>query len=151
MMNDMGSLFRTVAVAFGILCLVGTSCTKEEINPYLDSIWKGQYPVQTLNGTTGEMEDHIGTITLEFVDGGRSCRIFTGIAGMIGMNMHKYDARWTGKGQVSLYDKSGEQSIVVYSGVISDSGTEMVLQALNCDSVAATYKLLRDKNCWAYN
>ena len=41
----------------------------------------------------------------------------------------------------ALYRTSGHQSLLEYSGTIT--GDKMTLQALNCDSVAATYELSR--------
>ena len=139
----MKTMFRTLAAAFGILCLVFTSCTREEVNPYSNSVWVGEYPVETINGTTGQTEDHTGTIMLQFIDGGNRCRVFTSIAGLIATNMVSYDARWTSGSQVALFSSAGDQSILVYSGTVSEG--IMTLQALNCDSVAASYSLTRMK------
>ena len=60
---------------------------------------------------------------------------------MIGTNCRKFEARWSGKDSFALYRTSGHQSLLEYSGTIT--GDKMTLQALNCDSVAATYELSR--------
>ena len=60
---------------------------------------------------------------------------------MYGMNCRKYEARWSEKDCFSLYRSSGGQSLLEFSGTIT--GDKMTLQALNCDSIAATYELSR--------
>ena len=59
----------TVALA-GMMCLALVSCSKESLNAYSDYVWCGEYPVQTINGTAGEMEDHTGTVMLQFLHSG---------------------------------------------------------------------------------
>lgn len=125
----------------GIVCLTLVSCSKERLNIYSDSAWAGEYPVQTENGTTGELEDHIGTIILYFRHGGEACTLETGIVGLYAANRIKYEARWSGETQFALYSSSGGQSLLCYSGRISNG--ILTLQALNCDGVAATYELTR--------
>ena len=117
------------------------TCTKVETAPYADYVWTGEYPVKIQNGTTGEMEDHTGVIMLQFLNGGIECIVETGISGMISCNRSKFEARWSGKDSFALYRSSGHQSLLEYSGTIT--GEKMTLQALNCDSVAATYELSR--------
>ena len=132
---------RFAAIIAGIVCLTLVSCSKERLNIYSDSAWAGEYPVQTENGTTEELEDHTGYIMLQFLNNGIECTIYTGISGMIGTNCRKFEARWSGKDSFALYRSSGHQSLLEYSGTIT--GDKMTLQALNCDSVAATYELSR--------
>ena len=132
---------RFAAIIAGIVCLTLVSCSKGRLNIYSDSAWAGEYPVQTENGTTGELEDHTGYIMLQFLNNGIECTIYTGISGMIGTNCRKFEARWSGKDSFALYRTSAHQSLLEYSGTIT--GDKMTLQALNCDSVAATYELSR--------
>ncbi len=132
---------RVVFAAFGFLCMTIAACSKVETDPYSDYAWTGEYPVKTQNGTTGEMEDHTGVIMLQFMNNGIECIIYTGISGMIGTNCRKFEARWSGKDRFALYRSSGGQSLLEFSGTIT--GEKMTLQALNCDSVAATYELSR--------
>ena len=117
---------KVVLAVLGILCLMCVACTKEITDPYSDYVWTGEYPIKTQNGTTGELEDHIGVIMLQFVNSGIECIVDTGIAGMIGMNRIKFEARWSGKDRFALYRVE-----------------KMTLKALNCDSIAATYELSR--------
>lgn len=140
-MMGMKAIDRIAIVAFGFLCMTIAACTKVETNPYSDYAWTGEYPVKTQNGTTGEMEDHTGVIMLQFLNNGIECIIYTGISGMIGTNCRKFEARWSGNDSFALYRTSGHQSLLEYSGTIT--GEKMTLQALNCDSVAATYELSR--------
>ena len=128
----------TVALA-SMMCLALVSCSKESLNAYSDYVWCGEYPVQTINGTAGEMEDHTGTVMLQFLHSGNECIIDTGMAGLIAANRRKFEVRWYGKDSFALYSYSGHQSLHEYSGTIKSE--TMDLQALNCDGIAATYKL----------
>lgn len=130
---------KLTEICLGALCLVSISCSKEEINPYSESIWSGTYPVQTINNTTEEIEDHNAVIILTFRDNGDKCNLMHGIEGMFGMNSINYEVRWSASNQFGLYNTAAGQSILCYSGTIS--GEKMALKALNCDSVAATYEL----------
>ena len=132
----MKAINRVVFAALGFLCLAFAACTKVETDSYSDYAWTGEYPIKTQNGTTGEMEDHTGVIMLQFLNNGIECTIYT-----IGTNCRKFEARWSGKDSFALYRTSGHQSLLEYSGTIT--GDKMTLQALNCDSVAATYELSR--------
>ena len=140
-MMDMKAIDRIAIVAFGFLCMTIAACTKVETDSYSDYAWTGEYPIKMQNGTTGEMEDHTGVIMLQFLNNGIECIIYTGISGMIGTNCRKFEARWSGKDHFALYRSSGGQSLLELSGTIT--GEKMTLQALNCDSVAATYELSR--------
>ena len=140
-MMDMKAIERVVFAALGFLCLAFVACTKVEKDPYSDYAWTGEYPIKTQNGTTGEMEDHTGVIMLQFLNNGIECIVDTGISGMISTNRRKFEVRWSGKDSFALYRTSGHQSLLEYSGTIT--GDKMTLQALNCDSVAATYELSR--------
>ena len=130
---------KLTTICLGALFLVCVSCSKEGINPYSGSIWSGTYPVQTINNTSKETEDHNAVIILSFRDGGDKCNIQHGIEGMYGMTSVIYEARWSASNQFGLYSTAAGQSILCYSGTIS--GDKMALQALNCDRVAATYEL----------
>ena len=132
---------KDVLAVLGILCLMCVACTKVITDPYSDYVWTGEYPIKTQNGTTGELEDHIGVIMLQFVNCGIECIVDTGIAGMIGMNRIKFETRWSGKDRFALYRSSGGQSLLEFMGTISEE--KMTLKALNCDSIAATYELSR--------
>ena len=131
----------TVIVAIAALCLISPSCAKENLNQFSESIWTGWYPIQTLNGTTLETEDHIGSISLVFSNDGNECVVYTGIAGMIGMSRVNYNADWPNRNQFTLLSTAGDQTIISYSGIIT--GDSLNLLALNCDSVATTYNLFR--------
>ena len=140
-LKDMKTIERIAVAITSVIILTLVSCSKESQNVYSNSAWSGEYPIQTVNGTTGELENHTGVIMLQFLNNGIECTIYTGISGMIGTNCRKFEARWSGKDSFALYRTSGHQSLLEYSGTIT--GDKMTLQALNCDSVAATYELSR--------
>ena len=137
----MKTIERIAVAITSVIILTLVSCSKENQKVYSNSAWSGEYPIQTENGTTGELENHTGVIMLQFLNNGIECTIYTGISGMIGTNYRKFEARWSGKDSFALYRTSGHQSLLEYSGTIT--GDKMTLQALNCDSVAATYELSR--------
>ena len=140
----MKTIDRLTAALAGVMCLTLVSCSKESRDAYSDYVWCGEFPVQTENGTTGEREDHTGTIItimLQFRHGGNECILDTGIAGLFAVNRRKFEVRWSGKDHFALYSYSGHQSLHEYSGTIKSETID--LQALNCDSVAATYELSR--------
>ena len=135
----------SVVAIIGFLCMVCVSCSRESQNDYSDSVWTGEYPVKTENGTTGELEDHTAVIMLYFQSGGADCIVETGIAGLFAVNRVKYSARWSAGNRFTLYLSAGNQSIICYSGTI-DEGT-MTLKALDCDGVTATY-ILYSAGCY---
>ena len=118
----MKAIEKLFVAAVSVLCLACVSCSQKEdiTNEYAPSWWRGEYAVQIENATTETLEDHTGVS--EFV---RS----------------EYEVRWFSGNQFAFYSSAGDQSLLCYSGTIS--GTKMTLKALNCDSVAATYKLSR--------
>ena len=140
-MKDMKTIERIAVAITSVIILTLVSCSKESRNVYFHSAWSGEYPIQTVNGTTGELEDHTGVMTLYFQHEGLDCIVETAIEGLYAANRIKYEARWSGENQFALYSSSGGQSLLCYSGTIS-SGV-LTLQVLNCDGVAATYELTR--------
>lgn len=139
--KDMKTIGRSLFAAIGALCFLCVSCSKQEVNPYSESIWVGRYPIQTVNGTTGETVDLPGEIILTFQKDGDQCGISFGIEGMYGVTARNYEVHWSDNTHFTLYSAAGEQALVCYSGVISRD--RMSLQSYNCDSVAATYELSR--------
>ena len=139
--KDMKAIDKIAVAAVSVLCLTFVACTKEETDPYSNYVWTGEFPIETQNGTTGEMEEHTGVIMLQFLNSGNECIVDIGIAGLFGMNRMKFEARWSGKESFALYRSSGGQSLLEYTGIIS--GDKMKLEVLNCDSVAACYNLSR--------
>lgn len=135
----MKTIVNVFAAALGALCLTGVSCNKPEEANYSDSYWGGEYPLQMQNGTTGELEEHTGTIVLEFTRSGNGCIVETGVVGLYAVNRVSFEARWSDSASFALYRHAGGQSLLEYSGTIKRD--QMLLEALNCDSVAATYAL----------
>ncbi len=140
-MCEMKVEMKHMAVAALAALLLVCACTKFKENPYATSIWSGEFPTQTQNGTTGELEDQTGVICLYFRKDAEECIVETGIAGLFAVNRKTYQARWSNQVTFTLYESAEGQSLDCYSGGIS--GSTLTLQALNCDGVAATYKLYR--------
>ena len=132
---------KTYLRLIGILALVlalAVSCTKQN-DTYEDTLWCGAYPAQTLNGTTGELEDQTAVILLQFHSGGQACSVFHGYVGLLGMSHVKYDVIWSSDASFSLSRSAGGQTIISYSGTIG--GNTMSLDAYNCDGIADSFVL----------
>ena len=129
----MKAIDRIVVAAVSVLSLTCVSCAqKEEItNEYAPSWWRGEYTVG----------NHTAIMELDFLEDGKEGWIITGIPGVSEFVREEYEVRWSSGNQFAFYKSAGGQSLLCYSGTIF--GSEMTLQALNCDSVAATYKLTR--------
>ena len=135
--------FHRIIVLIAFAGILTVSCTKTGTNIFDGTIWSGKYPAQTQNGTTGELEDQTGVIVLEFHDDGLVCYVSHGLAGLISMNRTKYDVNWTSLYSFSLSQTQADQTIVSYSGQIK--GNAMSLDAYNCDGIAKTYSLFRQR------
>ncbi len=134
---------KIVAAAVSVLCMTCASCTQKDdiIKEYAPSWWRGEYAVQIENATSGALEDYTALMELDFLEDGKEGWVITGIPGVSEFVRSEYAVRWSSGNQFAFYSSAGDQSLLCYSGTIS--GTEMTLKALNCDSVAATYKLSR--------
>lgn len=135
---------RIVFAAVGALCILCAACSKEEPDPYArvaDTRWVGTYAVRTENGTTGELEDHTGTMVLQFSQDGKSCIVETGIEGLYASNRKTLHVGWSDGARFTLSEASECYAMIYYSGAVR--GDKMALQALSCDGVAANYELSR--------
>jgi len=137
----MKAIEKLFVAAVSVLCLAFVSCSQKEdvTNEYTPSRWMGEYPIQIASATAGTLEDHTALMELYFLDNGKEGWIIIG--GPYVSARSEYEVRWSSGNQFAFYSSAGDQSLLCYSGTIS--GTEMTLKALNCDSVAATYKLSR--------
>lgn len=122
-----------------LICVVSSSCTKEESSAYESAIWSGTYPAQMLNNDTKEMEDHTGCITLQFCHSGLECIVDTGIVGMLATNRTIYEVNWYSKENFTLFKTQGGQTIQYYSGIIK--GDKMSFEFLSCYKVERTIEL----------
>lgn len=114
-----------------LLALFAVSCSKEQ--NLGDSVWTCEYPIQTQNGTTKELEDHTATMSIAFSSDITTAQLMTSIAGMYAANMRICDVEWRNKNKTSFYltvltDSSNGYN---YSGSIS--GKTMHLKDLKAD------------------
>ena len=97
-----------------LLCIALSSCTKEDVpSAYDQTIWSGSYPVQMLNNTTREWEDHTACISLQFTNSAQECKVLTGIAGLLAANMNKYSVDWISDDSFSLYETNDDQKNII--------------------------------------
>jgi hypothetical protein len=136
---------KLLVATIGLLCLICTSCTKENLPINEDSLWYGEYESRIMNETTGVVEDHTAWISLNFyhADGdlvaGYYCKVATGFIGLMHGSQQTFEARWTGKDSFDLYPITGEQILKRYSGSVNRN--KMTLHTYSGGAIEATYSL----------
>ncbi|MCQ2161516.1 MAG: hypothetical protein MJY97_10610 [Bacteroidales bacterium] len=131
-------LFAIIGIALS--CALFTSCAKEESSSKYESVlWIGNYPTQTQNNDTKEMEEHTACISLQFARSGLECIVERGIVGMYSINRIIYEVKWYSKNTFTLCETQGGQTIQYYSGTIK--GNKMSFEFLSCDKVERTIEL----------
>ena len=133
---------RNLAIAtLGALCLLGSSCSLDAPQQALPPRWVGEFPVEMINGSTGETEEHTMVMAVYFWRAGMECYIETGIAGLLGANRHIYETRWNDDKDFSLYERWGDSARGPrYLGSLG--GDRMTLKKLDdAGEVADTYEL----------
>ena len=125
--------------ALAFIGALAVSCTEfdESYKFYEGTMWSGEYEIVDGN----QLHSNVGMIEMFFGTGNNQCSVVFGYKGScIIFEAEWYEVRWSRKNRFSLYSTSGDQTLLCFSGTISDD--KMKLQALNCDSVAATYELV---------
>ena len=133
---------RTFLRLFFLMAILAVSCTKQEVN-YGGTTWVGEYPTQTQNGTTGELEDQTAYIDLSFQEDAKVCSFYSGLKGLLAVNKINYDVNWSSSNSFSLSQSAGGQTIVSYAGEIF--GDRMFLYFVSCDKVERTVVLQQYK------
>ena len=127
---------RQWMVVMAFVGMVATSCSKTA-DMYEGTLWYGEYPAVTLNGTTGELEDQTAIIVLDFLEKGQECSMMSGYAGLYAMNRETYDVRWQNRDTFYLVPKEELHTFMPtflpYTGVIS--GEVMRLDQYNSDGL----------------
>ena len=146
-MSCMRTLSRIISVvAVGLLCLMGSSCAKEETkeNPILHD-WCGYYV--TLYKV--DPDEYALLLRLRFYNDGNNCwlhysshRYVDGKTSLVDYEPIHYDVLWLRRDHFALYSTAGDQSLLVYSGQFV--GDKLWLQAMNCDGASDSYVLFRD-------
>lgn len=133
---------RNLAIAtLGALCLLGSSCSLDAPQQALPPRWVGEFPVEMINGSTGETEEHTMVMAVYFWRSNMECYVETGIAGMYGSNRHIYEARWDNDKDFALYERWGDSAQGPrYLGTLD--GDKMTLKKLDDEGeVVCTYEL----------
>ena len=126
--------------ALAFIGALAASCTDFDDSGelYGGTMWSGEYVIVEVDGN--QLYSHVGKIEMFFVPGDNQCSVAFGYKGSCVITAECYEVRWLSRNRFSLYSSSGDQTLLCFSGTIS--GDKMKLQALNCDSVAATYELV---------
>lgn len=133
---------RRLAIAtLGALCLLSSSCSLDAPQQAQPPVYYGEFPVEMINNTTGETEEHTMVMAVYFWRAGMECYIETGIAGLLGANRHIYEARWDSDKDFSLFERWGDSARGPrYLGSLD--GDRMTLKKLDdAGEVADTYEL----------
>ncbi len=133
---------RRLAIAtLGALCLLSSSCSLDAPQTVQPPVYYGEFPVEMINGTTGETEAHTMVMAVYFWRANMECYVETGIAGMFGTNRIIYEARWDNGKDFSLFERWGDASRGPrYTGSVD--GSKMILTKMDdAGEVVATYEL----------
>lgn len=133
---------RSFAIAtLGALCLLSSSCSLDVPQATEPPVYVGEFPVEMINGSTGETEEHTMVMVAYFWRANMECYIETGIVGMIGANRLIYEARWDSRNDFSLYERWGDASRTPrYIGSVDVN--KMVLKKMDdAGEVEKTYEL----------
>lgn len=140
---------KLLVATIGIFCLMCSSCQKEELPIYEDSLWYGEYKSRIMNETTGVVEDHTAYISLHFYHhagdlvAGYYGTVHTGFVGLMHGREQNFEARWDDKDSFDLYRRTGEQIVKEYSGTVNQN--KMTLHAYIGGAIDATYSLTRSE------
>ncbi len=133
---------RRLAIAtLGALCLLSSSCSLEAPQQTQPPVYYGEFPVEMINNTTGETEEHTMVMVAYFWRSNMECYVETGIAGMYGANRHIYEARWDNDKDFALYERWGDSAQGPrYLGTLD--GDKMTLTKMDdAGEVVGTYVL----------
>ena len=136
---------KTFLRLFLLIAILAVSCTKQEVSyvSYDGTTWMGEYPTQTENGTTGELEEQTACIELIFQENAKVCSFYSGLKGLLAVNKINYDVNWSSSNSFSLSPSAGWRTIVSYAGEIY--GDRMFLYFVSCDKVERTVVLQQYK------
>ena len=136
---------KIVVAALGILCLICTSCTKEELEQFSYTDWEGNLTVKVKGGSS--YVNMTATIGLYFSDDLAFCQIRTTCGSWFqsgGYGRIYYEVRWTSDDSFDLYPQYAEQKKKAFTATISNKRI-MTLTSLQGESTGTTYKLYRVK------
>lgn len=91
------------------------------------SSWYGEQTVQTKNNDTGEWEEQLSSIMVEFTHGDTQCRVMRSLKGLYSTSASTYPVAWKIKGKsFVLYDNSIMDDNTIWEGKIESNSMTLM-------------------------
>ena len=111
---------RIITILAAIVCLC--SCEKQEQSHWLHNLWNGEYDITMTNNDTGEMEPHVGVISLEFSDDRSECVVQGGVKDLLAITRKTYKAYLNETEKIFVLNEGDYDSRILYWGQITTAG-----------------------------
>ena len=111
---------RIITILAAIVCLC--SCEKQEQSHWLHNLWNGEYDITMTNNDTGEMEPHVGVISLEFSDDRSECVVEGGVKDLLAITRKTYKAYLNETEKIFVLNEGDYDSRILYWGQITTAG-----------------------------
>ena len=111
---------RILTFLAAIICLC--SCEKQEQSHWLYNMWSGEYDITMTNNDTGEMEPHVGVISLEFSDDRSECVVEGGVKDLLAITRKTYKAYLNETEKIFVLNEGDYDSRILYWGQITTAG-----------------------------
>ena len=111
---------RILTILAAIACLC--SCEKQEQSHWLHNLWNGEYDITMTNNDTGEMEPHVGVISLEFSDDRSECVVEGGVKDLLAITRKTYKAYLNETEKIFVLNEGDYDSRILYWGQITTAG-----------------------------
>lgn len=108
---------RILTIITAIICMC--SCEKEQAH-WLYDRWSGEYDTTMTNNDTGEKEEHIASISLEFSEDRSECIVTKGIQGMYAITRNTYCAYLNESEDSFVLNEGDYDSRILFWGNITE-------------------------------
>lgn len=111
---------KVLSILIVIMCLC--SCEKQEQSHWLYNMWSGEYDITMTNNDTGEHEQHVGVISLEFSDDRSECTVHKGVKDLLAVTRETYKVYLNETEKIFVLNKGDHDSRILYWGQITTGG-----------------------------
>lgn len=127
---------RIIFLMAAIVCL----CSCEKQSHWLYDTWYGQYDTTMTDNDTGEAEQKVATILLQFSEDRTECVVTKGIAGLLAVTKKTYKVYLNETDQTFTMNEGYHDSRILYRGQVINfhtatlnwyAGEEMISVELN--------------------
>ncbi len=98
------------------------SCEKQEQSHWLYNMWSGEYDITMTNNDTGEHEQHVASISLEFSDDRLECVVQKGVKDHYTVTKKTYKAYLNETEKIFVLNEGDYDSRILYWGQITTGG-----------------------------